>query len=338
MCALQARPIPGADGVPGWRHPLCGGCLDWLRGVLGGTRTPGPTPLLGVPSTNGRALVFGDQCQVCHGTATAEALVECIAPVTRGDSMLPLRVCRSCEAWLGAFASDGRSARGQSGRAIDGGYGEWLHPNLRGLSVQAIVSDHASRAAIKQACEGMDVALGAASASVLLVEAGAGRAERVIRADGTARLGRIVLAALSSHGELLAALRAGATDWLTLPLTPQQLTSALVRAGRGYMGVREWDGETALPILHPPPELPGMLTVRPATGLLRFEVAWLVRRFARGYDELGVLDGEIVLVPRVPEAGLATVAERLANLLRGRCEVAVRPRPSGVHRGFEASY
>jgi CheY-like chemotaxis protein len=306
--------------------------------VLGGARASGPAPLLGAPSTNGRALVFGDQCQVCHGAAAAEALVECIAPVTRGDSMLPLRVCRSCEAWLGALASDGRSARGQSGRAIDGGYGEWLHPNLRGLSVHAVVSDCASRAAVERACAGMGVALGSGTASVLLVEAGGGRAERVIRADGTPRLARIVLAPLGGHAELLDALRAGATDWLTLPLTPQQLTSALVRAGRAHVAVREWDNETALPLLQPPPELPGMLTMRPAAGLSRFEVAWMVRRFARGYDELGVLEGEIVLVPRVPEAGLATVAERLANLLSGRCEVAVRPRLDEVHRRFEASY
>ena len=51
----------------------------------------------------------------------------------------------------------------------------------------------------------------------------------------------------------------------------------------------------------------------------RFEVAWFARRFSRGYDELALVGGHIVLVPKAPPERLGDVRMRLSRLLAGRC-------------------
>jgi hypothetical protein len=83
-----------------------------------------------------------------------------------------------------------------------------------------------------------------------------------------------------------------------------------------------------------------MLVARPAAGVTAFEAAWLLRRFARGYDSLGIYEGEIVLVPRAPAEHLPGVCRRLATLLEGRCAFSVRPAAPGhaAGGGFVASY
>jgi hypothetical protein len=312
-------------GQPTGRHPVCESCEVWLAGILAsigdGTR---PSRLHGAPGTADRVLLFDDQCQVCHNLPLGKAAVlDCIAVAPGGRSWPSLLLCEACDTWLASLATDGRSLRGRIGREIDGAYGEWPHPNLRELSVETEVLDPGARATIVQSCVAMDIGirLGTPSStgSVLFIEARTGTdlGARVAKARaGNALV--IALASMSAGASLRTALQAGAIGWLTVPSTPQQVTAALTNALR-YRFRRTWDPETCLPIASLVDVARPAVVLEPARGVGRFELAWLAKRFSRGYDELVVAGGQMVLLPRVPADQLENVRLRLGELLGGRC-------------------
>src|SRR6185437_9854752 len=243
------------------RQPLCGLCCLWLNGILQEVSRDGPTPgrpararVFGAPGTNSIALLFDDQCQVCHAVPSAGgALVDCVSAENQAQSWPPLFLCTACDAWLGSLADDGRSARGTRDREIDGPYGEWPHPNLRELVVQVEVSDRGASATVIESCAAMGVPVDLrrrsdAEHSVLFLEAVPGHdlASRV----ATKRQNHgavVVLAGPSAAQPLRTALEAGASGWLTIPLTPQQVTASLTAALRRHLRLH-WDPATALPI------------------------------------------------------------------------------------------
>lgn len=325
---MRAKP-PAADG---WRRALCRECLEWLSDTVGQIRGDGATGLLATPSGNGRALVFDDQCQVCRVPMAAP-----LAVVAEGAKppWPKLSLCAACGAWLGSLAGSGGSARGRSFRVIDGHYGDWPHPNLRALSVEADIGDFAAHAAVRAACEKMGVPC-ARGGSILITEASSGGyARRRIEEDAAPRTARVVLTTLETEGDLRAAIAAGADDWITLPVTPQQVSGALTRALRGQNG-RNRDEATLLPAIVSLPPLPLAILMDPLPGTTPFEAAWLCRRFARGYDDLGAYRGAIALFPRAPAADLGLVRARLEALLCGR--VALRPADEPLHQArFEAT-
>lgn len=313
---------------PPGRHPLCGPCQVWLAGILDEVRVGGgkPSSLYGSPTTNDRALLFDDQCNVCHALPSGyAAAIDCVSVSASPQSWAPLLVCGSCDAWIASLANDGRSARGRVDRGIDGPYGEWPHPNLRELSVEMEVVDQGARSTIFESCIAMEVPVrsGAqpASPAVLFIEASqGGDVSSLVRGSRASRPGVIVLAPLNGHDGLRKALEAGATGWLTVPLTPQQVTAALTGALRKGLR-RAWDPETCLPIASLVDVARPTLVLEPEAGVTRFEVAWLAKRFCRGYDELAVAGGHIVLLPKVPADRLHQVRERLSGLLAGRCGI-----------------
>lgn len=317
-----------------WQARLCTHCLGWLHDVVSAARDDSPR-LIASPTVNGRDLVFDDQCRLCRRISGEPlASVECRVS---GGGRVPfpnLRLCVPCDAWLASIARDGRSPRSLRARDIDGGYGNWLHPNLRALTAAVDISDAAARATVLQSCGSMDIAAGqpdaVASPSVLFLEVPA-RVRRRTPAN-PAPVPLVLLAPHTARHDLLAALSPDVVDWLTLPVTPQQVAAALTRVLLFRGRPRDWDGRLALPVLHPVEPMPPTLLVRPLRGVDPFEVVWLLRRFARGYDDLGALGGEIVLVPRVPVRRLDTVARRLATLLGGRVSIETLALPSHAPR------
>lgn len=312
--ALRAR--AGEATGEGWRHAICLECLLWLQQTVGQIRADSDTGLLGSPSGNGRAMLFDDQCQVCR--VPGEALLT-VAAEGKTPPWKALTACPSCAGWLGSLAAAGASARGRSFRVIDGHYGDWPHPNLRTLSVEIDVGDYAARAAIAAACEKMGVAT-QRGGSVLLTEASKGgyATKRMIEDAGSARMSRVVLSTMETEGDLRGAVAAGADDWLTLPLTPQQVSGALTRALR-QRNSRNRDEATLLPRIVTLPDLPPVILIEPETGTSPFQAAWYCRRFARGYDEIGAFKGAIALFPRAPSTDVELVRVRLERLLTGRC-------------------
>ena len=174
-------------------------------------------------------------------------------------------------------------------------------------------------------------------ADLLITQATAsGHAARVVRERKGVDLAAIVVAGLRAKRDLAHALEAGARCWATIPITPQQLTAALSRASRGEFG--SWDAETCLPILDADKLDRPVVQCEPLPGVDLFELAWLLKRFSRGYDEVGWHNGTILVVPRAPSDHVAGVAARLSVLVDGRCTFAVmQPRNVQPATRFEAT-
>jgi hypothetical protein len=316
--------------------PLCESCAEWLGGLAAAARNPDAAHrVLGGPSSGNRKLVFEDQCQVCCEMPTERAAR--LAWVSPMGSRLELFTCTACEAWLTALASDGKTVRGAGDRDIDGPYGSWPHPNLRGLKVRLDIEDHTTRSLVAETCRAMGMALTGDAADLLLTQATpSGHAARTIRERKGLDLASVVLSGLRSRRDLAQSLDAGARWWTTVPVTPQQLTAAVSHASRGDFGA--WDPETCLPIIDTAKLERPVVQCDPLPGADLFELAWLLKRFSRGYDELGWAAGSILVVPRAPSDHVAGVAERLSVLVDGRCTFKVlRPAQVSPAKRFEAA-
>lgn len=320
----------------GWSAAVCAACLQWLLGLVNGIRWEtgeGPA-LVGAPAVAGLPQVERDQCHVCW-TRPGEfaSLVEATGVNGSAAAWAPLLCCRPCDGWLGSLATAGESARRRAQRQLDGAYGRWLHPNLRALSVAVDVSSAPVRAAIVQACVTMRLG----------VDPGPGEHAAVAFHDVASVMRRppggratIVVARYGEAAGLRGALAPGVREWLTDPITPQQVTAALVRVARGLPPPR-FDAHYLAPILVPGGESRPALALDPGPGGTPVETAWLARRFARGYDDVGVLGGQLVVVPHVALAEAVVVEQRLRRLLAGKVTVAALPGGTGGWRRFEAA-
>ncbi len=334
-------PLPAAAFV---RHPLCEVCVTWLASVAGNLATPqfsSGGPLLGAPGTRSRVRVFPDQCHLCKEMLGDAAVVVDSVVIGGGPGPFPgMLVCGACDTWIGGLADDGRSARGNAERAIDGQYGSWPHPNLRAIDVSLQVSDRGLDSTIRESCRRMGVEIRdtAGDNSVVFVEAStAGGAGEFLRADLARRTGRIILARLAAEADLKACLELGISTWLTNPVTPQQVSAALTVVARRPGYHQRWDAATALPAVDLEYLSRPALAVTPVEGVSPFEAAWLSRRVTRGYDEVGATNGVVIIVPRAPEADIARVEARISRALAGRCTVRVVDAHARLHRRLEAA-
>jgi len=301
---------------------LCDSCSGWIGGLVAAARGEREgAPLFGSPSGAGRRLVFGDQCQVCYGMPSERGAR--IGWVSPGGSRLEVFACAACEAWIVSLASDGRTVRGAGDREIDGPYGSWPHPNLKGVRIWPGIEDRGTRAMAEETCSAMGMELVEEGHDVGVVEAtGRGQAAKSLRNGRGGRRGTVVVAGLRERKDLAAALEAGGSCWMTLPLTPQQLTAGIVAALRAG-AVAGWERTTCLPFAEPGTMARTVVVFRPEAGADPFEVGWLLRRFARGYDTVEWLDGAIVVEPRAGREQAHQIAARLQLLLRGRAEAVV---------------
>lgn len=346
---LYARAAPGArpgeeGDAPGVQKcPLCDDCARWIVRAAQFARLGRPelASILGAPVPWADRMARAGECSFCRGRLHRPgAIVEFLPQRGAGedDPHLQLVLCDACEIWLASLVLDNRSARRVAYRDLDGEYGAFLHPNLRGLEVVVDAEDTVTEDAILQACAGMGIVAGEEGygTPILVVEADTeGRATRRVSQSRTRWRAVIVVAPAMARRDLSAALALGASDWVTAPLTPQQLAAALSRAIRIWPAPREWDPETCLPVARIAPEGRPALAAIPSGGVEPFELAWLLRRFARGYDELVVYGGTIVLFPRATPARIPSIAERLERVLLGRCRF--EPFVAPERRRFEAT-
>ena len=302
-------------------------CLEWISLIIIRTqRGDSAEPLLGAPE-GGDDLASGSACPFCRGLLGRDPRsVSCLS-VTGGESLWPqLVLCAACAEWLLALARGTASARRLRQRQTDGGYGAFLHGRLRDLRVEADVVDPGARGVIEKVCRRAGITRGPLSQgpepATLLVEASAEGRASARTAAAAAAAAVVVLTPPAARADLLAALAAGASDWLTLPVTPQQVVAALTRSLRQYTSRREWDAATAFPIASALPEGPVLVFER-GGDLEPFELSWLLRRFARGYDELVLFEGHVHLIPRAAAAHLPAIRERFAQMLGGRCGVVL---------------
>ncbi len=320
-------------------HPLCAPCVEWLTGLILQAREPlgGLPRLFGAPQAQDRPLEPERQCHLCRGDLGASwSAIEWLDLSSEHRTWIGWHLCPSCDGWLASLADDGRSARRSATRDLDGAYGEWLHPSLGHLAVALEVRDRAVRATIERTCAEMGVAvsrLGVGPVDALFRQVPVWEPKHPIPPRGAPYL--ILLAPIVGHDALLAGLSAGAAEWLTIPVTPQQVTAALVRAARQWRHRCPWDEATALPSVVLDGSDRPVLVVEPAPGVDQFELAWMLKRFLRGYDEVVVVDGEIAVLPLVRPDGVDAVVDRMRRTLGSWCSVGRRALKGRT--GFEAA-
>lgn len=334
--------LPAAAFV---RHPLCEVCITWLASVIGALTTPGysrDTPLLGAPGARSRVRIFPDQCHLCRDMlGDSGVLVDSITIDGGGPGPFPaMLVCGPCGTWIGGLADDGRSARGDAERAIDGEYGLWPHPNLRSMEVALRVLDRGIEAAIRESCRrmGVEVRDAPGSETVVFIEASpGGSATTILRNDREPHAGRILLVPLTAEADLRRSLEYGISSWLTIPVTPQQVSAALTGIAR-HPGLRgRWDPATALPQMDLDYLARPALAIHAVDGVSLWEAAWFTRRVTRGYDDIGAASGVVIVVPRAPASDLGRVETRISRALAGRCEVVALDPYTARHRRLEAA-
>ena len=340
---LLRRPA-GPDGshsdefpAPDRQHRLFLACHTWLAGQLKRVVAEDRPErvVFGAPSRGGRLAGVTAQCHLCRsGLGESAAFLDCIFAENATVSWPTLLVCNACDHWVASLVEDGRSLRGSASRELDGPYGSWLHPNLRALAVGLDIVDERVREVVVAACERMGVTVDSSQGMPdLVVQDVAGR----LLAGRTPRAARhILLVRLTDRAPLLADLGPALADWLTIPITPQQVTAALARFVTERNLRLNWDLESGLPVANL--RIPGRpsFTAVPSPGVDLFEVGWLLKRFARGYDQVVSVEGEIVLLPRAEAAKATAIAIRLQRLLGDRCTIVLRG-PGQEPRRFEAS-
>lgn len=276
---------------------------------------------------------------MCRMPAGPDAIVVAVDAST--SSVMPRSaalLCAACKAWFLSLTSDLRSVRGLAARSIDGPYGQIVHGSVAPLSVAIEIVEPEASELVAAVSERMGAVLVEAdddpdaAADVLLVEF-ARPADPVDWRSHPRRLIAMVPEALRARlPEVAAVARA---DWVTLPVTPQQVAHALLRAARFPSGLPR-DSLTALPIAVEPPTSSPVLAVNVAAGVDGQLVAWRLKRYARGYDEVVMtVDGVLLIIPRCEPKLVPAVAKRLNALLRGLASVA--PAELAPRRGIDVS-
>lgn len=262
--------------------------------------------------------MFDDQCHICFELPYGRAAK--IAWVDPEGRKLEMFACDACEAWIASLASDGHTVRGRGDRQIDGPYGHWPHPNLRGVPVAFDIADASTLQVVRETCQAMGMTDVPYGERIRVVEA----ARHARHAQAASDAAVVVLAGPRSRRELLAALDAGARAWSTIPVTPQQLTACFATVLRGG-SPPSWDASTCLTVSLPEESPRASIICHPAQGVEPWDVAWLLRRFSRGYDHLVWVDGQIVLFPRASAELIEAIAARFRPLLAGRATLEVVP-------------
>lgn len=321
--------------------PVCLACSRWLHKVLGAAadrslveRPPGfPATAPGAP---------GGQfnCDFCGVHLLDEAHVADLIP-ERGKFVRKFsymhtgavrqhRLCQGCWTWARSLTFDPASARGTSTRRDEGPPGAWLGATaLDACSVYLFEPDAAVLHDVAGAGQRRYIPLaperarqfGGASTEVLFVGCStAGRAANLVGSlSERAKSRTVVVARTDALEDMANALAMGAAEFATSPLTPHQVAAAFDRIQDGHDAERT-PGKAGLPIYaRLPANLPHpgqVIEVSvPASEDIR-EMAWLLRRFLRGYDRVGASEaGGLEATVYCPDAAVPRVLERLRTLL-----------------------
>lgn len=329
--------------APREQFPLCRGCSAWIaktakvaRRNRGGDEDSTVAGPLGLPLRESER-----RCAFCRAELGASLSVigflqsasEDGAPITT------TRLCPSCDQWLINLIVDSRSARNVASRKAEGVYGSVLHPNLDGIQVGFAVRSENVEASLRASCAqlGLTVAPNAIETglSVLFVEASDEGAAREATLGSSPGAKVIVLARVEAASELREAIKAGASDWITIPFTPQQLVGALQRVAANRRERVRWELDACVPQVH------HLETTRPVIAAIQEPgvdpqlVAWSLRRFARGYDDIVMLNGRLLLLPLARPEHLWNIIERLTVVMGERATLLPYDAPRSER--FEAS-
>jgi hypothetical protein len=301
----------------------------------------------GAPASIAPSGMDSERCNLCAALLRNESYTLELMPTRRTfvrrnvyhnvGHMRHLRLCVGCVAWFRAVIYAETGARG-GGLTTERAGPTW-QPEHVGDASSAYLSPEDTALlgrALEQAgqrCTALRPleARTAASTGHGLVFAGAstvGVARMLVESvSARARLRIVVVSRYDAHSDMAGALRAGALDFLASPLSAQQISGAFERLAD--LRVSPWSRHqrTGLWVLSPP-RLRGVQPCQvyrigvPAGGDA-MEAAWLLRRFLRGHDRVGVdRNGALYAHVFCPDEHTDEVVRRLSYILGDRAHVS----------------
>lgn len=344
------------------RFPLCSAHFEWAASLVersGRGLAPGETPL-GMPVREAVAVSPGQQCGGCNATIGAETGVLDLVPSSRervagplrrhSGRIYQLRLCRQCRAWWETTLRDSSAVRGDGTRAWEGPAGGWLAATRADVATlglgarddETIAATVGAVGCSSQRLHFEDLAKLEQPPGTLFIGANrAGRASRIIaRLPNAFRRVSVVVGRPDSLDDLAEALRVGAGDFLSWPLSPQQVAGAIDRAHQAGPGEAR-DPETGLTVIadglsiHKRPA--HRLTATLPAGMDLLEGALLARRFLRGYDRVGLsASGDLAFAIPCEREHLPRVVERIELVLGEGARVWEGDPPRAADPGPEA--
>ncbi|MGE3077360.1 MAG: hypothetical protein AB7N24_22205 [Dehalococcoidia bacterium] len=284
--------------------------------------------VLGMPLIEGGLALGTNHCDCCQSRVGDSAISMEILPegsrargTRRAGSMRRMRLCAACHGWWLSLIRDPSFMNGTASRVGEGHLGGWrsvphgdavfAHLGRRDEMILGMTMEADGRRArrIANATRLQDHEFGFVRA---------GRVDRATRfmlsLPGEVRGRFAVVAQADQLQDAAGALKHGAREILASPLSPQQIVGAGVRSFGLVSPGR--DPRTGLMRLGPPLNLYGLshseVKVFPRNSIDPLEVVLLVRKFVRGWDEIGIDNGgNIVLRVYAERKDLAPILGRL---------------------------
>ena len=283
-----------------------------------------------------------DRCDFCSTPLGDEAHAVDVMPIggqqgRRFGTVRQHRLCVACWSWGRSLLFDDAAARGTSYRQNEGGSGSWLAPAAFDAAGAFLLPD--DEHVLRQAVESMGrwcSTLGPVAArqfagrphEVLFLAANAnnGATELLGKLTQEATARTVVVGKIDAIRDVGSALAAGAADFLASPLSPHQVAGAFERLAQPDR-LEGRNAETGLPIYRRTPGVYAdpchVVNVTTPPSEDQRTVAWLLRRFLRGYDRVGAsADTGLEAFIYCPDASLPRVLERLRTLLGAHAKIA----------------
>ncbi len=360
------KEVTGAEGA--WRTVaelatvcICDSCLVWVEDTarVAGAGNGDPNGRLGFSYSGDMTTLSDDHCNYCWAQFLGEAYIIDLIPTGRTTGrggrfrhvgeIRQQRICRFCYAWWRVTLRDPSAVTGTGFRREEGEMGGWrTSVACDTASVALLQRDEfilrQTVAAIGRNHHPLSLNDGPLLPlhSDKIVFICAGRRDRasafLARVDPRLRARVAIIGRADCMEDARAALRLGALELLSSPLTPQQIVGAMERLTRPSPVNPARGNRTGLPLLGDPVTRDGvtqehLLAVRPAPGEEPGRAAFMLRRFLRGYDQIGE-DGEGNLQALVscPAEDVDAVLDRLHTVFGEKARVTRKASSTPLRR------
>ncbi len=337
---------------------LCGDCFQDATGFIATAMGPNEQRPAGWPTTISPETISSDQCNACGGQLANESYPVDTFPAQtvaarRGASHRTgqprqVRVCAGCLAWIRSRLYEdsgvrGGSARGQVERratSIPGScptvssvfLGREDEKLLRLTAEQSGCDYRRMRPSEARDRDGW-------SDGVVFVGSGSSGLATML-ADSLparARQRMVVVSRFDSVSDMSGALLKGASHFVASPLTTQQIIGACKQMEERQRAAAWPQHSSGLSILRPSDWHAHVnrqvVQVQLQRSADRLETAWLLRRFLRGGDRVGLDEhGNLQALVDCPDEAANEVIRRMAYILGSRAAITLKRPDSATER------
>lgn len=333
-------------------HSLCDECFGGTVALVDALAGPNDRRPQGAPMTIAQRLTDNSRCNLCGAMLKNESYSLDLMPALRVSGrrtahnsmggIRHVRLCFGCLAWFHSRIYDETGVRG-GGIQTTGEtcspwtpdhftdvYSAFLGPEDTALLKLAVeqagrvctpVQPHHARTAAAMGDGLLFIGTNTANRATMLVES--------LPPEARARV--VAVSRLDALGDTSGAVRAGAADFLASPLSAQQVLGTFERVAdlRGSPSQRNL--RTGLRVLQPSRVRAGepcqVYRIVVPSSAEPMEAAWLLRRFLRGYDRIGVNEaGALMAHVFCLDADALEVVRRLSYVLGDRARISFEGR------------